>query len=412
MGYSVTDTIAALSLAALAITAGVIGSVGRKKTTMMRGGRKLGAGTFGTIYTADEILEWRDFVDGVVFNYVEIPSGNRTSQKMSVEDAASLLEKLGAIFKMANDRSMFDDMMVEHEGNTSFLVSLAKGMQRNKVTATVVDKVSPFLLIDRKRYLVSMSVYDRDKETVFLPVYKRMHTDLSVFVDGTPMTAELVMTAISSILHMLKEMKTVGASHLDLKADNILVNVRCPVGKNKKLKDADFTRLGGCNAEFALSDFGGMLLHRDVDAEDPDEMTMTLDYVSPLIYHTYLDQSLFYERDDFPADFLKKVWDSYNFYVHVYDKKSETTVKKKNPIYAKMKASDKFVKNDLYALGVVILLEFVGDGDKQHSTHLESFAKSLMMGGKGSIWTIPNAMEAFKKVRMSYGNKARQILLT
>jgi serine/threonine protein kinase len=218
-------------------------------------------------------------------------------------------------------------------------------------------------------------------------------------------------------------MAAVRAHHVDIKEPNILYDVDCSTDKsNRQVTAGRLRRLGGCQVRFALSDFGLIML--DPRRSTPTD-SGTPGFRSPLMYDNYHDfrndymSFMWHTAPGSPED----VWRSYEAArdspvtrVRTATAKSRvrTGVTKSRRqqqllLLPKLTGAQRFEKNDLYALGVM-LMYFDYDQDRR-TRPINDLGVALVMGPRfrGSIMTIDHAIESYRKVRAALSGSERRL---
>ena len=402
----------------------------------MRGGESLGAGGFGRVVTADELLHFMKPSDVVVLHAVQFKTGRVVKQVMRTQEEkvsfvndlvdAEIVIKVDLILDGRTGRSLaagtrrgtlaagtlaagtlaagtlaagtrrgtLDNatMRDELDGNTELLRRIAVSMQRNRVSAAVVQRTSPFVVSKKQMFLVGLSLMTPRKDGTLklrhcFPMYRRMSGDIFQFYDtfGQMMTVQHVLDLTMNTLYMLREMKAVHAHHKDIKEENMLVEITCPRNRPVRSFD-DFMTPGGCEARFSLSDYGLVLF----DPSPANDGSGTPGYRSPYVVgdvdEFFRDvQSLLH----IPLD-PEALWASYQARVP-------------------RSSAAKHEKSDLYALGIM-LMGFDYEADER--THpLRTFAMDLVLGPAhpGAIMTLERAMQAYRTLRAKYYRTERRL---
>ena len=389
---------------------------------MQRGGVTLGQGGFGSVVTSDELTHMVGPHEMVVMLVVELGTG--TVRESPVTDVKLLLRQLRdkIVLKITDDDN-------ELSGNLSLLSRLAARMKHNKVSATVIDRTSPFFLHNGRKHFVAGFLigtpaaqgaqYTLANVRMSIPVYRRMLGDLMDFYDrfGEVVTAQHVLDITMSTLYMLREMAAVRAHHVDIKEPNILYDIQCPTeSSHRQVTAGHLRRLGGCQVRFALSDFGLIML--DPRRDTPTD-SGTPGFMSPLMYERY---------DDFHNDYLspmwhtapgspKDVWQSYEM-VHSQTRVRTPAAKSgirtgvtrgRQQLMPKLSGAQRFEKNDLYALGVMLM--YFDYSQDERTRPINDLGVALVMGPafRGSIMTVDHAIEAYRKVRAALSSSERRL---
>ena len=253
--------------------------------------------------------------------------------------------------------------------------------QSGRKAAVIMKHASPFVFEPASgrtpaHFVAAIAVGHDASAAVAYPVYTRMKGDLESFFDtfGETLRVDDVLNILMSTLHMLTAMKAVHAHHNDVKEANILYNLDCPRGLDP------YHNWSRCHAKFALSDFGLVMFDADADASS-GMYDGTGGYMSPLMYDRFADfSSRHFAEHLFPA---KKVWASY---------------------YGNAQPTRKQVmeKNDLYAVGVMLLF-FDYDSDRTgRAKRIRRLAERLVLG-RGGIWSVEDAIDEYRSVRQAVG---------
>ena len=392
-----------------------------------------GQGAFGAIWPAKRFVDVVGSPSALVtLLCVRVPGGGIAFRRMTAERMQQFLVANDVVFKTAvpdrpdpsrgtsrgtrsasnlrsarsatgsrssqstiQSESDWDSMLYELNGNTQLLTRLGEKMARagNRVSATVLDNASPFMLEKGRRSFVVGAFTDPDAEgrRLYIPVYRRMQGNALKFYQelGDAVTAEHVLSLIESTLYMLREMKSVGAHHVDIKDENILVSVECPI--RSPGARADPLRLGGCHARFALCDYGLVLFN-------PRELMIggTPGFMLPLMYPPGPQGRQEFEEDferisTAPSPTARGVWDSY-----------AAQRRRRTPL----SGDALHEKHDLYATGM-ILLGF--DFTDPRARPLHELAARLVSGDPGGLWTVEAALLAYRAVRASMRGRERRI---
>ena len=293
--------------------------------------------------------------------------------------------------KRAPDMSEFDRILV-------LARAIARGPRRQQkqqqqqqqsppAVAATLGRTTTLLVVDRRHLVVGIAIDDSGGGSCRrqrIPVYRRMAGSLEKVVDPASLSRTglggaahaVVVTVLDAIEALLRS----DAHHCDIKEENLMV---------------------GTNS-FALTDFG----YLSVPPVDVGiHYRGTLGCVSPLLYSPASGST---GREQFLVDHQTpegvvrpaEVWASYE------DDRRRRIRGRRAPLH------DQLVKNDLYALGVMLARVFCrtpshGPNLRHLHLHLQgnpeavgaagaararirAFARALMMG-RGGIWTVTEA---------------------
>jgi hypothetical protein len=278
---------------------------------------------------------------------------------------------------------------------------------------------------------------------VVYPLYRYMHGDLVDFSELYTPTVGDVLAVVGKTLACLAEMQaTVGAHHGDIKMENVLFRVLAgqppatePLDKDHKVERiqmhqglARLLRGNGAAVEFVLSDFGSASIVPNDDDESvfgvtEESMSVlaqhnayslshiegTPGYRSPLVYRwrsKHLPDAIARQRETFVADLTKMdirlppgstpdtVWESY---ATVYGAMHGADTDDDKPLPSAAAVCAAYAKNDLFALGIVIM-----GYDLPRGSPLSKLAADFVDGGRnnpaGCIMSLDAARQRFKKI--------------
>jgi hypothetical protein len=283
----------------------------------------------------------------------------------------------------------------EERAKWEFLTEVLK----KGVRIAPVNTLMPLFRQGDNVYLCVRPAGDATSRTMY-PIYRYMHGDLVTFAEFYDVKVRHVVDAARAVLDSCASLQVFGGiHHCDIKAENILFRVRglrtksTPPGHGTAMMRAMHGSLanevanGSKHVEFVLSDFGSAVSRPTV--RDLIHMQGTSGYMSPLVYRQKADfaEDIEYARSRIadpggsPSDFADRIWDSYAKAIALRD--TDT-----------LDVDMAMVKNDLFALGVIILLFEYPDGAKD----LRDLGWALLMGDDPRTWKLSSVQDDLEAV--------------
>jgi hypothetical protein len=355
MRYPVNETVAALSLASLAIAASVMGAMGRTGYE----GKKVWKGGFieddtqnltefedianyekvSNIISVEEMQKrerWDDNKE-ITLNYVIFTEGN-PGIKLEEEHKVGYLKTLGVCIIRSDSPNVGENIRDDEEEASTNVDHLNEYYKNNTLNNTLNNR-HPYISDVKNnlaKILVSLSFKRENGEKIFTyPIYKSS-IDLPEILKKYNTGYELIHLLISATFDKLLLMKKLKQSHLLIEP-------------KKFIFDSDFTNIS-C---FLRSDFNSFDFNpRYMSPPFYKKEVYVRDHGSKFLYDLHKPYlNLLIKKDD---DTLEKL-DGMESVLQSYKAIEDTFISKNDNILSNLELVQFYTRCDLFSLGVIIL---------------------------------------------------------